>query len=291
MAGFLSCLCGRAQFALRLVLWAMLLLFLLEGYGHASVEGERVALSDAQLFIPDGFRPDVDGYDITLHLHGSAEVAERNFMQAKLPGVLVTVALRGLSGVYTAKFRNPEVFWNLLGEVRSRLQERGIAPDTPVRSVTVVSFSAGFGGVREMLNDPAIYARINALVMLDSIYAGFTGDPAQRQVDPANMRGFLRFARDALRGKKMMIITHCDLRPDDYASTKETADYLLAQIGVQREAANEQWADGMILTSRFDGGRLRVYGFAGDTGADHMKHLHHGYLFLRQTPISLGTGG
>ncbi len=243
------------------------------------VRGERVALKEAQLFIPEGFQAGEEGIDVTLHLHGSAGVAERNCVQAGLPGVLVTVALSGLSGVYTEKFRDARVFWRILDEVRSALKARSI--DRPVRSVIVVSFSAGFGGVREMLGDPTIYARINALVMLDSIYAGFTGDPTQRQVDPANMRGFLRFARDALRGRKAMVITHCDLQPDTYASTRETADYLLEKLGVRRESASEQWAEGLVLQSRIEQGKLRVYGFAGDTGADHMKHLNHSHLFLR----------
>ena len=48
-------------------------------------KGQRVALTDGQLFIPEGFKPAPDGVDLTLHLHGAAAVAERNFMTASAP--------------------------------------------------------------------------------------------------------------------------------------------------------------------------------------------------------------
>lgn len=252
---------------------------------QAEPKGERIKFSDAQLFIPEGFRSGEGGVDITLQLHGSASTAERNFVQSGQPGVLVSVMLNGLSGVYTAKFKDPQTFRQILDEVITQLKAKGYDTNGQIRSVTVVSFSAGFGGVREMLKDPQTYARIDAIVMLDSIYAGFTGNPEERKVDPANMEGFLKFARDALQGKKAMIITYCDLRPDNYASTKETADYLMTQLDKKSNLLQEEWAAGFILQSRFEEGRLKIYGFKGDTGADHMKHLHNTFLFTQRLKI------
>src|SRR5205085_2033835 len=89
----------------------------------------------------------------------------------------------------------------------------------------VVSFSAGFGGVRELLKSEAIYERIDTLVMADSIYAGYVPGTKSSDVDPVAMTGFLKFARDATEGRKTMVISHCELRPETYASTAETADY------------------------------------------------------------------
>jgi hypothetical protein len=245
-------------------------------------KGERVVFPDAQLFIPEGFQPDREGLDITLQLHGSAGVAERNFMQSAQPGVLVSVMLNGLSGVYTEKFKDPQTFQRLIDETLTQLKARGYDPGARIRSVTVVSFSAGFGGVRELLKDSKIFARIDAIVMLDSIHAGFTGNPEERKVDPVNMEGFLKFAREALQSKKTMLITHSEIRPDNYASTMETADYLIAQLGKKREQVHKEWVEGLVLQSRFEEGRLTIYGFKGDTGADHMKHLHNTFLFTRR---------
>jgi hypothetical protein len=241
--------------------------------------GRRVKLADGQLFIPAGFRPLPEGPDLTLHLHGFG-AAEQGFAAARLPGVFVSVSLPGLSGVYVNKFREAEVFARILRETAAQLAAPGQTNPPPFRRLTVSSFSAGFGGVRELLKDSAAFARIDALVMADSIYAGFTGDPAERRVEPANMEGFLRFAREAAAGRKRMVITHTQLHTPNYASTVETADYLIAQLGGQREHLAEDWPGGLRLLSRFQQGRLGIYGFAGDTGADHIKHLHNLGLFL-----------
>src|SRR5205807_6056056 len=121
------------------------------------------------------------------------------------------------------------------------LKSRGIATGPDFRHVVVTSFSAGFGGVRELLRDPAAFARLDALVMADSIHAGFDGPPAERRVSAANMEGFLHYAREAAAGRKWLIISHSQIKPDDYASTTETADSLIAALGGEREACQETW--------------------------------------------------
>jgi hypothetical protein len=244
--------------------------------------GQRVRLTDGQLFIPAGYQPDPAGVGLLLHLHGGT-AAEKQLIRSGRSAVVVSVAIPGLSSVYTKRFQDPKAFTRILDEAAAKLKELGVAPGPRVRRVIVSSFSAGFGGVREMLKDPATYARIDALVMADSIYAGYAGDPARRQVDPKLMEGFAAFARDAAAGRKWFVMSHCDLQPDGYASTKETADYLIAQLGGTREKVNEPWpAEGLTLTSRYRRGHFEVYGFAGATGADHMRHLHGLWALLKR---------
>jgi hypothetical protein len=248
----------------------------------ADPPGQRAALTDGPLFVPAGFKPDRDGVELLLHLHGGTS-AETSLVRSGRSAVVVSVAIPGLSSVYTNRFKDPKVFARILDETQAKLKELGVAPEPRLRRVIVSSFSAGFGGVREMLKDPATVARIDALVMADTIYAGYTGDPARRQVDPQLMNGFLSFAREAAAGRKWFVLSHCDLQPDGYASTKETADYLIAQLGGTREAAGDPWpADGLKLTSRFRRGKFEVYGFAGDTGDDHMRHLRGLWALLKR---------
>jgi hypothetical protein len=246
-------------------------------------KGQRLALSDGRLFVPDGFQPGAEGIDLTLHLHGTAAVAERSFVAAKRPGVLVTVVLPGLSSVYTKRFADPKAFQRILDEARSHLEKLGV--DKPRwRRVTVSSFSAGYGGVRELLKDPGAYARIDALVLADSLYAGYVGSGAERRVNPEQMDGFARFARAAVAGEKWFILSHCQLKPDGYASTAETAEFLLTAVGGKREAVDETWAGSLKLESRFRGKQFEVYGFAGDAGPDHMRHLHNLAAFWERLP-------
>ena len=77
--------------------------------------------------------------------------------------------------------------------------------------------------LRQLLRQPAAFERIGTLVMADSIYCGYAGPVAERQVDPALMEGFLRYARLAADGKRRMLITHTRQVPEGYASTTETA--------------------------------------------------------------------
>lgn len=243
--------------------------------------GQRFKLTDGQLFIPAGYKPDADGIEFILHLHGGT-AAEQSLARSGRSAVIVCVAIPGLSKVYTDRFRSPATFVRILDETRRQLKESRVAAEPKFRRVIVSSFSAGFGGVREMLKDTATYDRIDALVMGDSIYAGYTGDAAKRQVDATLMEGFVKFARDAAAGKKWFLISHCDLQPDGYASTAETADYLIAALGGVRDPASDPWpADGLTMKSRFRKGQFAVYGFGGDKGPDHMRHLHGLWALLK----------
>lgn len=239
---------------------------------EARPAGTRVKLSIGELFIPQGFGPSAAGIDVVLQLHGSAPIAEAALMRTHPRGVLVTVALPGLSGVYAELFTDPGVLDGVLAEVSAH-----VAQDQPpvIRRLTVASFSAGFGGVRELLKCERHFRRIDALVMADSIYCGYVGPVEERRVDPSLMEGFLRFAREAAQGRKVMVISHSDLIPGAYASTRETADYLISRVGGERSATDELWAEGFRCTSRYERGSLRIYGFAGDDGPAHMQHLHN----------------
>ncbi|MBI3877417.1 MAG: hypothetical protein HY300_15910 [Verrucomicrobia bacterium] len=261
---------------------AVLLLFTLAAVSaEPPPPGQRAKLTDGPLFVPQDFKPDAKGdFDLTLHLHGAPGVVEKNFAAARRPGVLVNVTLPGLSAVYTERFKDTNTFWRILRETEAQLKTADTA--ARVRRVTVTSFSAGFGGVREMLKDTNIFARIDAIVMADSIYAGFIGDAAERKVNPANMEGFLRFAREAAEGRKHLLISHTQLKTDNYASTVETADYLIAQLGGKPEAANENWLGGLKLLSKYRKGQCEILGFAGDTGEHHMMHLRQLAVFLER---------
>jgi hypothetical protein len=277
----IPCFSGGVKSLVLACLVGLLVAFASVG-AETAPPGQRTNLIHGQLFIPGGFKTDPKGgFDLTLHLHGAPDVVASNFIAAKCSGVLANVTLPGLSAAYAERFTDTNTFWSILRETEARLK----CPTTPspqIRYVTITSFSAGFGGVREMLKDTNIFARIDAILMADSIYAGFTGDVPERKINPAHMEGFLRFAREAAEGRKRLLISHSQLSTPTYASTVETADYLIVQLGGHRDDSVIDWPAGMRLLSRFQQGHCEILGFAGDTAEHHMQHLRQLGLLLEQ---------
>src|SRR5207302_384225 len=126
---------------------------------------------------------------------------------------------------------------------RSALKDLHVAEGPRIGRVVVSSFSAGFGGVRALLKVPEHFARIDGLIMADSIYCGYAGEPKEHRVDPALMDGFRRFAAEAAAGRKAFLLTHSALVPDGYASTAETADFLIHALGGTHEPTRVEWAE------------------------------------------------
>lgn len=249
--------------------------------------GTRAKLTVGHLYVPEGFQTTDNQFDLVIHLHGAPATVEKNLQKSEWNAVLVNVTLNGLSAVYTQQFSKPETFLTLLSETEEQMERLlKLTSKSQIRRVIVVSFSAGFGGVRELLKSDAIYERIDALVMADSIYAGYTPNTEPPEVDPGAMTGFLRFARDAAEGKKRFVISHCELRPETYASTAETADYLLQQLKLQRTPRDDEWEPGWRCTSECRQQGLQIYGFAGDTGKHHVQHLQNaGRLMKLAKPV------
>ncbi|RUL89155.1 hypothetical protein [Tautonia sociabilis] len=211
--------------------------------------------------------------DLVVHLHGAASAVERAIAESGWSAAVVVVNEPGLSAAYARPFSDPSRFETLLAEARAALEEHRPGLDPEAGRLIVSSFSAGFGGVRELLKQPAAFDRIDALVLADSLYCGYEGDPADRRLDPALMAGFRRFAAEAAAGSKAMLVSHCALVPDGYGSTAETADDLVRHVGGTFEAVDEDWGAGWRLCRRCRVGRLTVFGFKGTTAEDHLRHL------------------
>jgi hypothetical protein len=88
------------------------------------------------------------------------------------------------------------------------------------------------------------------------------------------MEAFARFASDAATGKKQMIVTHSEIVPGTYASTTETADYLLKRLDLKREKVDKEGPMKTRQISEAKKGRFTLIGYAGKEAADHVDQLH-----------------
>jgi hypothetical protein len=235
--------------------------------------GRRIDLGEAVVFVADGYRPDGDVVDVVMHLHGAASVVEPALVATGWRAVLVEFNRPGLSSAFAKPFSDRALFTRLLDGAVKAVGDLGLAKKPQLGRVVVSSFSAGFGGVRELLKDPDHFARIDALVMADSLYSGYEGDPAAHRVDPRLMGDFRRFTRAAAEGKTVFLLTHSAQVPEGYASTTETADDLIQAVGGHPEPVRIDWGGGWTETRSMTRGSFRVLGFSGTEGPDHLRHL------------------
>ncbi len=239
-----------------------------------SAAGRRFDLGDeATLFVPDGYRPREGLVNVVLHLHGAPSVIESALVDAKWPAVLIEFNRKGLSSVYTKPFADRTLFPRLLDRTLKAFAEAKLADAPRLGKVAVSSFSAGFGGVRELLKVPEHFERIDTLILADSLYCGYEGDPAAKKVDPALMAGFREFARKAASGSKTLVVTHSAQVPEGYGSTTETADDLIEVVGGKPTPARVDRGSGWVQVREFRKGGLVVLGFEGVGPEDHMRHL------------------
>jgi hypothetical protein len=146
------------------------------------------------------------------------------------------------------------------------------------RHLTLSGFSAGHGAIRRILRTPALAARVSAVLLLDGMHTSYVPEGTTLAnggvLDTANLVALTEYARRAAAGHARMLISHSEIFPGTYASTTETADWLLRESGVMRKAVLKWGPRGMQQLSEARRGHLHVRGFAGNSAPDHIDQLH-----------------
>ena len=264
----------------------MLALMCTTASGDSAPAVTEIQLSTGTLYIPDAYRPSGDEIDLVVHFHGGPEFARDRFLESGRSAVLVAVSYKGLSKAYSAPFEDRKLFRRILGEASRRTADHYGLKRVRIRKLVISSFSAGYGAVREILKSPEYRTLVTDIVLADSLYAGYVKADGRNAVDPGNMAPFVPFAELAAKSRTTMWITHSALIPGTYASTAETADYLIAKVGAKRIPAGGEDAPDLKLTSKADLNGFHVRGYAGTEGADHMRHLHALGVWLSRTSLS-----
>lgn len=251
---------------------------LTDTFSLATNQRYSISTGQAQLFIPGYYVPDGDNIDVLFHLHGAISTMENVLLTSGKNCVLIDVTLNGFSSVYSSYFSDQTIFRTILESAMAKLKSLGYASNPRVRFLCVSAWSAGYGGVRDFLNSTSYYTTINALCMLDCPYASYY--PSAPTVSSTDMAPFLKFAKDAVLGNKTYFMSHTEIIPGTYASTSETAEYLINNVGTTRQPYSGTNAYGMLYRSKTEWNKFYIHGFQGNTAQDHMNHLYAAYLFL-----------
>ena len=243
--------------------------------------GRRVdlqSLKGATLFIGPRVNPNRP-VPLLIHFHGAPWLIEGHVARYLPKAALITVQLGSGSSVYRKPFEQINLFRDLLEEAGQVLSiKRGWA------SITLSGFSAGYGGVREILRRPEYFAMVNNVLLLDGMHASYSPEGKLLAdggtIQASDIDVFVNFAREAVAGRravagrKTFVVTHSEIFPGAYASTTECADYLLAQLSLKRSAKLAQGPMGMQQLSAVDAGGFHLRGYAGNSAQDHVDFLH-----------------
>jgi hypothetical protein len=237
-----------------------------------------------QLFVPEGVKH-ADRLNLVVHFHGSAAfVSEYAATQLRDDHIIATVQLGSGGGLYDRLFSDPQVFDSLLTGIK-RSTGRTLKRDVAFKRIILSGWSAGYGSVRAILRDSAHAEMIDGVLLLDGLHTGYIPDRKVvadgGQLDTANFPAFLRYARWAMSGRKRFLITHSEIFPATFASTTESANYMVDALGLKRQPALEWGPLGMQLTSVARSGRFEVRGYGGNAAQDHVDHLHALDYFIR----------
>jgi hypothetical protein len=227
--------------------------------------GKREKLDVGTLFLPKGLSQRAE---LLVFFHGDPWVAEVAAARNKV-AVISELAGNG-SGVYVRLFEDPERFPRLLKEAEAKAHRK-------FSKVILGGWSAGCGAVRQILKTPASYTRVNSVICIDGVHTDYLDGkpgPLESTLTEENLQSWLHFGKDAMAGRKRFLLTHSEIFPGTYASTTETADFLLKQFKVTSRPVLKWGPMGMQQLSEASRGKLLVLGFAGDAEPDHVDELH-----------------
>ncbi len=224
--------------------------------------GRREKLSIGTLYIPKE-SANRQTIPLLVHFHGSAWLPEQSAHQRNRRAAVLTVQLGAGSAVYAKPFQQNARFAALLAEAAK-------SAHLQFKPIYLSGFSAGYGAIREILKE----FQPDGIILIDGLHTGYDPEGKPGPLKTESLTPFLDFARQATAGKKRMLITHSEIFPGTFASTTETADHLLDQLGIKRTPVVKWGPNGTQQLSVAKRRGFEMLGFAGNSAPDHIDQLH-----------------
>ncbi len=240
----------------------------------ADLPGRHEKLSAGTLFVPANI-VGRKNLPLFVHFHGGGYVTE--LAARKLGMAVISVQTGSGSGTYAKQFSDKELFGKMLREAAEKA-------GTSFGPITLTAWSAGHGAVREIIAVPEYYSRIQSVLLIDGMHTGYEGakpGPLESKLERDHLEAFLTLAKDAVAGRKAFLVTHSEIFPGTFASTTETADWLLHELGLTRKPVLKPGPMGTQQLSEVRQGKFHLIGYAGNSAPDHVDQLHSIAEYLR----------
>jgi hypothetical protein len=251
--------------------------------GHVPIDG-------GVLLLPKSFHAREGGYDLIIHFHGDVQIVRESVEHTNINAALAVINWGIRSVPYREVYQETGRFEQLLAQIHAGLAQRGVRK-ADLRRMALTAWSGGYGAIESILDSRhAPHAEadpLDAVIVLDGIHAGFIDDDPNR-IAELTVLPFVRAAKAAARDRILFSMTHSEIDPKVYASTKRSADLLLTAVGsapakwsglrpehLALKAASQSIGRDTKLEPIHDTrvGSFHVRGFKGITPEAHAAHL------------------
>lgn len=211
-------------------------------------------------------------FDVVIHFHGH-EAARKEWVQVLRNPVFVGIDLGLGSGPYEKTFAAGQVFADLLTSIEAAVAEARGLDQAHARFVGLSAWSAGYGALTRILAQPLGQQRVDSVILLDGLHSGY--DRAGGTLNAQQLAPFASFAKLSAERRRFMFVSHSSIIPPGYASTTETAAYLVASLGGVPRPSGPRASDpmGLDLIRWYVQGNFHMRGFAGNDKMDHCAHF------------------
>lgn len=247
-----------------------------EGCGYAdrgTGDYESVGVAEGRLWVRRAAVQEDGSYRLLVHFHGSEAVKRLLTPDAWDFNLLLLDGGDG-SAAYRNMMSSTTIFDAFVASADRAVSKQVGRPARADRLV-LTSFSAGYAALPPLLASAPHRARVDGVVLLDSLHAPFAnGDGGKRgEPDPGVLKPFVAIGRAARDGEMFLGITHTAIDPGTYASTTATSRALLASLGESEEKVGWAGESGPKQTLHYSEGRLVVRGYEGETAHAHCAQL------------------
>lgn len=135
---------------------------------------------------------------------------------------------------------------NIISILSAKYHYTGLVPN----SISLVSFSGGYGAIEKILSEKSkLVAPIKSVTVLDGIHEG-----------SKTPKAWIDWAKESQNDpSKSFNIVHTNIKPPNYASTTDSADNIINNLGLKRENGN-------VISGGF-----KVFNIGGQDAQAHMN--------------------
>jgi hypothetical protein len=159
------------------------------------------------------------------------------FSKSNMNAVVVLADAGGAGGGPSRKaYGTPDFINKAVASILAQLKKQTGRDDIKLGKLGLGAFSGGYDPVHGILSGrDRLIKQPDYVGIFDGMHHGKPGTP-----NPQSMEPWRQLAEDAAAGKTTFIFAHSAVKPDNYASTTDSANWLLNQMDLSRQQI-PQW--------------------------------------------------